>query len=338
MRNHLLLAVPLAALALASLCLAKEDDASKVKKIIDRSTLNQPGTKPFHLQARIAPSRVDRGAERTGEVEIWWASPTQWKREVRSPQFHQVAVVNGGHEWQKNDGDYFPEWLRETSVALIDPVPYRDQALKMVNEADVKTMFGNTYYAWTTMSSNGTVEKGMGATIAVTDSTGLLFYCGDLGWGALYKDYKNFHGRMVGMTLTHGSPEVTAKVTTLEELRDPSPGLFDAQASGGDASLLHTVIVDERELRKNLQPKEPPTWPPVKDGPLEGVMTTDVVLDRSGRVREIGTIVTDNNAMSDTARKIIGTMQFSPYLQDGAPVQVVSRITMSFKTVRPGVQ
>src|SRR5580693_6240842 len=101
----------------ASFCYAK-DDASKVKKIIERSTLNQPGTKPFHLKAMIAPSRPDRGADRTGDVEIWWASPTQWRREVRSPEFHQIEIVDGAREWQKNEGDYFPQWLQQTAVEI----------------------------------------------------------------------------------------------------------------------------------------------------------------------------------------------------------------------------
>jgi len=320
---------------LSSLCFAK-DGAGRVKKIVERSTLNQPGTKPFHLTAVIAPSREsDRGSNRTGEVEIWWASPTRWRREVRSPEFHQLVVVNGAQEWQKNEGDYFPEWLRETAVALVEPVPYLDQALKMVNLADVKTIFGNTYYAWMSMSTDGNVEKGMGATIAVTDKTGLLFYGGDLGWGALFKDYKNFHGRIVAMTVTHGTPEVTARVTTLEELGDAPAGLFDAAASGGDLPLLQTVIVEEKVLRKSLLPMDPFVWPPLKDGPQEGVMTTDIAVDRAGRVREIGTIVTDNNAMSEAARKIISKMEFTPYSLKGVPVQVVSRITVPFKATRP---
>jgi hypothetical protein len=186
-----------------------------------------------------------------------------------------------------------------------------------------------------TMSTDGHVEKGMGATIAVTNKTGLLFYGGDLGWGALFKDYKDFHGRMVAMTLTHGTPEVTARVTTLEELRDRPPGIFDANVGGGDVPTLQTVIVEERVLLKSLLPVGPVVWPPLKDGPQEGVMTTDIVVDRAGRVREIGTIVTDNNAMSDAARRIIAKMQFTPYLQNGVPVQVVSRITMPFKASRP---
>jgi hypothetical protein len=59
------------------------------------------------------------------------------------------------------------------------------------------------------------------------------------------------------------------------------------------------------------------------------------VVDRTGKVRELGTIVSDNPGLSETAGKAIGSMLFSPYLQNGLPVQVVSRITMPFKTVRP---
>jgi hypothetical protein len=77
---------------LSSLCFAK-DDAGRVKKIVERSTLNQPVTKPFHLKAVIAPSREsDQGSNRTGEAELWRASPTKWRREVRSPEFHHLLA------------------------------------------------------------------------------------------------------------------------------------------------------------------------------------------------------------------------------------------------------
>jgi hypothetical protein len=313
-----------------------DDSVRLVKKAVERSTLNQAGTKPFHLKAVLAPSfERDRGSNRTGDVEIWWASPTQWRREVRSPEFHQIAIVNGGREWQKNEGEYFPEWLRETSVALIEPVPSLDRVLQQVKDAEKRRMAGSTYFSWTMMSTDGKVEKGMGAGLAVTESTGLLFYGGGLGWGGSYKDYKNFHGRMVAQTVSVGSPEVTAKVTTLEDLRDIPPGFFDAEATGGDVSLLRTAEVEETLLRKNLLPMEPVEWPALKDGPLEGAITTKIVVDRMGKVRELGSILSDNPGLSEAAGKTIGSMQFKPCFEDGMAVQVVSRITMPFKTVRP---
>jgi hypothetical protein len=334
MRACKLIAVLAATFLLSPFCRA--DDAGRVKKAVGQVTLDQPGTKPFHLKATLAPSRnADSGSGRTGEVEIWWASPTKWRREVRYPEFHQILVVNGAKEWQKNEGDYFPEWLREIAVALIDPVPLLDHVLEQVQGADVKSFAGNTYFSWMTMSTDGNVKKGMGAGIALTDSTGLILYGGDLGWNALLRNYKNFHGRMVARTVSSGSPEVTAKIVTLEDLRGVPAHFLDASASAGDATLLQTVLVDELSLRKNLLPAEPSTWPAVENGPLKGAITADVVVDRAGKVREVGTILSDNPRLSDTARHSIAAMQFRPYLQNGVPVQVVSRITMPFEAARP---
>jgi len=306
-----------------------------VRKAVERCTLNQAETKPFHLKAVLAPSLDrDRGSNRTGEVEYWWASPTRWKREVRSPEFHQIVIVNSEKEWQKNEGDYFPEWLRETSVALIEPVPSLEQVLRQVEEADVHNLMGTTHFSWAMMSTDGNVEKGMGAGLYFT-SKGLLQGGYGLGWGGSYTDYENFHGRMVARTVSVGTPEVTAKVTTLEDLRDLPANAFDSSASGGDATLLRTMVVEEIALRKNLVPLQAVAWPAVQDGPLEGAITTAIVVDRTGKVRELGSILSDNPGLSEAAGKMIEAMQFKPYLQDGLPVQVVSRITMPFKTVRP---
>ena len=312
------------------------DDAGTVKKAAERSTLNQPGTKPFHLKAILAPKRVsDEGSNRTGEVEIWWVSPTQYRREVRSPEFHQIAIVNGAQEWQKNEGDYFPEWLREISVALIEPVPRLNEVLKQVEDADVKKLFGTTQYSWTIPSSNGEIQGTIGAGLSITDRTGLLQYGSGFGWSGEYSDYRDFHGRTVARTVGGGSPEVVAKVMVLEDLGAAPTDLFDAGASGGDGTLLRTLLVNEVSLRRNLQPAAPPEWPALEDGPVEGALTTTITVDRSGKVREVGTIVSNNPGVNDTARQTIAAMQFQPYLQDGVPVQVVSRITMAFKSARP---
>jgi Gram-negative bacterial TonB protein C-terminal len=314
---------------------AEEDPASRVRSAMKKSSLDQPGTKPFHLRAEIAPSHErDAASGRTGQVEIWWTSPMQFREEVSCPEFHQVQVVNGDKVWQKREGDYFPEWLRETATALIRPMPYLDETLAQVKDADTKRLMGSTYYSWSEISTDGTVQKGMGASVALTDSTGLLFYAGGVGWGGLYKDYQKFHDRMVARTVTHGSPEVTAKIVTLEDLNNVTPSLFDV-SSGGDDHPIKTVKLEEVELRKHLLPGEPIVWPVVQDGPLEGTLTTSVVIDRQGAVREVGTIVSDNQAMNESARKAISSMHFSPYVMDGNPVQVISRITMPFKATRP---
>ena len=328
---------------LLSTAVYAENTANQVKKAVEHSTLDQPGTKPFHLKAVLAPSfDRDKDSGRTGEVEIWWASPDQWKREVRSPGFHQIEIMNGGRDWQKNDGDYFPQWLRQTAIELVKPVPPLEEVLVHVKSAEVRNIQNPINRAmsqlnidWVTNTGTAEVHNISRSYVALQESTGLLLYAGGLGWGGEFKDYASFHGRMIARTVNVGTPQVTAKVTVLEDLGDVAAGFFDGGAPGADAQPLQTVLIDEPSLRKNILPSEPAPWPPLQDGPLEGNVTTVIVVDREGAVREIGSIVSENSTLNDAGRQRILAMRFKPFLQDGVPVQAMSQITVPFKTVRP---
>ena len=334
MRRQLWIAALAIVLVLLTLCSCK-DVASRVKKAVERITLDQPGTKPFHLKAELAPSfERDKDCGRTGQVEIWWQSPTRWRREVRSPEFHQIEIVDGSRDWQKNEGDYFPEWLREIAVELIRPVPL-DQVLEHVKTGEVRHIMGQINVDWITNTGTAEVHNIVRSGVALREDTGQLLYAFGFGWGGEFKDYQSFHGRTVARTVSQGSPEVTAKVTVLEDLGQVPADFVNAGAAGGDPQPMQTVLLDEVSLRKNLLPQEPVPWPPLQDGSLEGNVTTDVVVDREGKVRELGVVVSENSAINEAGRQRILAMRFKPFLVNGLPVQAMSQITVPFKTVRP---
>jgi len=313
-----------------------EDLTGRVRKSVEQCTLNQPGTKPFHLKATLAPSLDrDKDSGRTGEVEIWWASPERWKREVRSPAFHQIQIVNGAHHWEKNEGDYFPQWLQQAAGELINPVPQLDQVLPQVKSAEVRHLFGQINIDWVTNTGTAEVHNILRSGIALKESDGQLLYAYGFGWGGGFKDYQIFHGRTIPTTVNVGSPQVTAKVVALEDLGEVPPGWFDAEAPGGDPNPLRTELIDEITLRKNLLPAEPIAWPPLQDGPLQGNVTTQIVVDREGAVREIGTMISENGGVNATGKEAVLKMRFKPFLVNGEQVQVMSQVTTPFKTVRP---
>ena len=120
-----------------SLHVVADNLVGKVRKAVERSTLNQPGSKPFHLKAAISPSfERDKDIGRDAEAEMWWKSPNQWRREIRSRDFCQIEIFNHNQDWQKNDGDFFPEWLRETAVQLINPLPSSNEVFEHVKTAE----------------------------------------------------------------------------------------------------------------------------------------------------------------------------------------------------------
>jgi Gram-negative bacterial TonB protein C-terminal len=312
-----------------------DDTIKRIQKAVEQCTLDQHGTPPFHLKATLAPSyERDKDSGRTGEVEIWWKSPDQWRREIRSPEFHQLQIVDGQRIWQKNEGDYFPEWLRETAEAIVRPVPLSKEVLDQMRGAEVRHLMGGTYLSWAIPSSNGQVQKTMGAGISIRDDSGLLFTANGFGWGGEFKDYSKFHNRMVARAVGVGSPEVKAKVVTIEDLGTVQAGWFDAGAPGSDAQQINTVLMDELTTRTNLTTGQE-VWPALTDGPLEGAVTTEIAIDRTGKVRQIGTLVSDNPGIDEAAQNQIAAMRFKPFVIDGLPVQVFSRITLAFKTTRP---
>jgi hypothetical protein len=331
------LCIAILTLSIFSLHAIAENMVGKVRKAVEHSTLNQPGTKPFHLKATINPSfERDKDSGRNGEVEIWWASPNQWRREIRSPGFHQLEVFSNNHDWQKNEGDYFPEWLRETVVQLINPLPSSDEVLGHVKAAETKHLFtGQTNIEWTSTTGTAEVRNIQRFGVALQPSTGLLLYTYGVGWGAEFKDYRDFHGRMVARTVNVGSPQVTANIGRLEDLGEVPSGLFNSDAKDGDPKPLGTELIDEPTLRKNLLPMEPISWPTIQDGSLEGNVTAWIVVDREGNVREIDGIVSENSAVNETGREAIMKMRFNPFLVSEIPVQVLSQFTLPFKTSRP---
>lgn len=165
-----------------------EDVSGKIQKAVERVTLDQPGTKPFHLKATLAPSfERDKDSGRTGSVEIWWMSPTRWKREVRSPEFHQIEVVDADHDWQNSDGDYFPEWLRQVAIELIKPVPALDDVLAHVKSAEVRDFsrinpaLSQLNVDWVTDTGTAEVHNIARSSVSINPNSGLLLYGGGLG-------------------------------------------------------------------------------------------------------------------------------------------------------------
>jgi hypothetical protein len=334
MRNLLVLAA--VALCLSGSCNIHAEDGLKLAiKAAKKSTLDQPGTHPFHLRATVAPSfERDKGSNRTGAIEFWWKAPGQYRRELFAPGFHQVEIVSGGHVWQKNEGDYMPDWLDENANAMLLPLPEQSAAMRGVKPELMKTIFGSIYLNWEKplpMDMQPSKE-----VVAVTDASGLLFYDGGLGWGALFKDYASFHGRDVPRTVSQGSPEVTVRIVVLEDLPSVPAGWFDATGPGGEPNPIRFIAADRTDLSVDLADPAPElVWPEEPNTRPDGVIWTNLVLDREGHVREPFSTISDNPAINGFIHDYLAGLHFKPMIQDGQSVQVVRHVVLHFELGKP---
>ena len=158
--------------------------------------------KPFHLKAviRLLTSSPAADPNQAGTVEIWWLSSGQWRREIRTPKFNQTEIVSAGKDWQQNDTDYFPEWLREAAVCLVKPVPALPYVLARVRNAQVQNALGSIHMSWVDIGSDGTMPKGIGAGIYLAEDGSFSGGSG-VGWSCYFDQARNqpklldFHGR-----------------------------------------------------------------------------------------------------------------------------------------------
>jgi len=324
--------------------LSAQDDSFSARQSLrqaiasaDASTLDQKKTHPFHLHAVLAPSfERDKDSGRTGEIDLWWRAPGVYRRELRSPGFHLVEIVSGGQVWQRAEGDYLPFWLDTVSDAILHPLPPPSLARKGVVPDQGKAMMGSIYLNWEKpMPMDMQPSK---QDVAIDQRTSLLFYDGGLGWGALFRDYQDFHGRMVPRIVAAGSPEVTAKVDVLEDLRAVADGWFDVSEATAAQAPLRFVTVGQTNLARDVVGGVPPvTWPDIPNTRTDGVIWTNLVLDREGRIREPFSTISDNPALNEFMHGYLAKLQFKPMLLNGQPVQSVRHVVLHFNLGKKAV-
>lgn len=89
-------------------------------KNIESSSLTAPNSQPFHAKLTVSDSRKEH-SEFSATIEISWAAPDKWRREIVSPVFSQTAIQNGRRYFETNSSDYFPWWLDNAMREVLDP-------------------------------------------------------------------------------------------------------------------------------------------------------------------------------------------------------------------------
>jgi hypothetical protein len=299
-----------------------------VQTAAEKSSLALPGRAPFHLRASIADEKTS-DPQWTASVEEWWQSPTEYRREFHSTQFSQVLITHGGKVEEHDDGPVFPELLRNLTTELTVTVPRYDQLAALHQVVDMPdNKPGQIVARWDIPGTDGTITKPIKASVAVSRQTGLFTYGGDLDWDVALHDFADFHGLQIARRLTAQSgrgPTLTARVTLLEDLGTPDEKLFHIAKATPPKQQLRVVVIPELEMRKLLVTSIKPEWPAATK---PGAIVMRIVVDRTGQVRSVDDFYSDDPAAQPVAEAAVLQWRFRPYIDHGAPVQVISTVTL----------
>ena len=340
MRTWLLLLLTL--FSLPALTAVAQEAGDKVVSIaeaadhaVQQSKLTLAGGAPFHLKAHITNAGTPR-PEYSADVEEYWISPDKWRRTVQSADFSQTFIANGDKVSEKLTGDYYPFWLHDLVTALFDPLPMADQ---------LKAMQGRLEIPEDSAKSNSCVNMQFKAGIAPAQNTLGFAFCfggkGGLlqavitpGYKAQFDDYRPFKKKMVARTIkAEFAPGLVlaAKVTELAELLSPDEKLFSIDVPTPATDQMKTIQVTENSARALAANTPAIVWPAVREGKTEGVMSVYVSVDRTGHVREVWPLVSNNLELNEAAREQLLHWQYKPY-NNGGLSQMEAVLTFAFAT------
>jgi TonB family protein len=309
---------------------AKKIPASKLlDRMVRRSTLAEPGGRPFYLKATMR-DRDDDKSQLNGTVEEYWISPTKWRRVIKLRDFSQTKVVNGSDVYEDNNGDYFPVEDENLADEIVNPLPRSTvDLLKKLDLVAIEPGTGDgrcpiiDKYFKDAGGQNGRV------VLAYYCDTGLLMYF----WSPSYSngvmtDYRKFHGKLLAFA-TQDNP-VNIHVDTLRDLDARDGNLFAVARQTPLDRRVTTKTVNEAEIRKFIAQKTEIRWPGSAGKPNENSVRVDVVIGRDGRVKEAWTYDPVDNATEDAVLTAVRKWTFSPQTVDGIPAQIKSTLTLPF--------
>jgi hypothetical protein len=351
MRLYTLALVVLLALSITSLLAAVPGDdpavvplAQLLQKTVDEARLTGPHSAPFHLKAISSPA-YENAPDYSAEIEMYWISPDKWRRTIYSRDFQQTVIVNGNSRFEQNSSDYFPKWLNDVVVCLFDVVPQHtlDEIRRLNETIELPDgMPGVRSVKFSPSGTDGNVSASWSARVEFDRKWGVLTWISATGFAADFKEYRLFHNkRVAGLIETFPiAPrgDVKTKIAELNDLSDTDESLFAVPQPTPPEQRIRTVQVPEVEYRKLAINPPAMKWPPVKIRPTSGGLTTYIVTDRTGKVRECEFLISNNMSIAQSTVELVKQWHFKPLLIDGVPVQVETTMTFAFETTIEGEQ
>jgi hypothetical protein len=309
-----------------------------ISKALAKGLLTGEGSRPFHIRV-IVSEPENQQSPYQGTIEEWWSLSTQWRREVTAKEgMHQTIIVVNGKKGERDEGDYFPLWLRNFVTALFDPVP--DASAWTANGVTIDQTImpnGDKSDACARIKSKiGTGDRITdGFSNVCFDDKGRFKFIGSPRFSMSFNHYRGFGEKDIARALGDAPEPGTGLGGDVVQLEDLSKamrdGLFTPLPSNDNR--FDSLELGAAKLEELTAGNAPVVWPAVRSGNLQGNLAIYISVDSQGHVREVWPLNSDNAGLEDPAREQVRKWTITP-LKDsnGNPVQADGALGFRFQT------
>jgi hypothetical protein len=308
-------------------------------KALAKESITGEGARPFHIRVKVSEPENPQSPYQ-GSFEEWWNSPNQWRREVTDKDgMRQTIVVAAGMKTEKDEGDYFPVWLRNFVRAVFDPIPDAAQWTGDGLMIEQTTFPGGARTDACARREGKIGSAGRDSKVYFNlcfDDDGRLKFFGSPGYGMEFHDYRGFGKKLIARRLVD-NPEsgttLVGQITILEDL-SKTQGVAELFVPlREDEDRFEEVQVSAETMEKLTASSPSIVWPTVHSGNTHGKDAIYISVDTEGRVRETWPLNSDNGLVDDSARDQVRNWIVKPASDEaGKRVQVDGGLSFSFET------
>lgn len=309
-----------------------------LSKAIATDSLTSAGSHPFHIRVVISEPENPQSPYQ-GSIEEWWSSSMQWRREVKAKGgMHQTIIVAGGKVSERDEGDYFPLWLRNFVTAIFDPVP-NASAWTAGGVSIEESQLPNAYNSNTCVRTKSKIGTGIRTTDAFSvicfDGDGRLSSVVSPRYSMSFNHYRKFGAKQVPFALgdvPEPGTEIGGEVVNLEELSSPANGDLFTSLSSND-SRFDSAELNAEKLEELTARNPQLVWSMPHSGNLRGNLALYVSIDAEGHVREAWPLNSDNAGLDDPVREQVRKWSVTPVKDSGGkPIQADGPLGFRFET------
>jgi hypothetical protein len=305
----------------------KVDGEIALDRALKTSSLTFQG-KPFHAVMEIGTA----GTDYSGRVEVWWSESTKYRLLVQSPKFSQEKVVNGDHVSEKDQGDYFPRWLENFVLAVLDPVPMAGNFRGRGGAVTIGPQITGSCLRRDDRPGGITDQLTWGI-VCFGGSEPLLESVLTTNMSMEFKDWRKFDQKQIARvysTYVLDYKPVLGQLTALEEIKKPDEDMFTVTGVTSADQRISTMFVST--LREESLVEKAPVieWPSVREGKTEGYMIVYARTDRTGQVRETAKHNSDQPGLESFGMEAALKYKFKPLVVDGVPQQMEMPLVLHF--------
>lgn len=319
--------------------------SAKLAAASAESTLDAADLAPWHLRLQVDLLAADGQKPAAGTIEMWWQKPHFYRVQYAFPEYTATFLKKGSNSYSTPGQGSAPVVLMEALNQVVNPVTV-SEAEKSEQPQVRRKQFGNSKldcimlskpfkpnadshihlpeqvplglfptYCFAQDSPALRVSFSLGSQAIVNNSIGLFQKKNVATSSSLYEN-----GQIVANSriLLLRSGEATP-----ETLLDPSPDLVLVPPASD---------VPGEKVAMTVLHKKPPVYPQsAKLNHISGSVEIKVVIDRNGKVQHLRLLSAPDGDLALAALAAVRTWTYKPYLVDGAPVDVISNVTVKFE-------